>query len=111
MFRSMSERTATIRGNPQLLRPAAPKAAAWSFPVLPAEASATLPTRSMVSVDGPLAGQPFQATLAPDGQGRHWLKVEEALQAAAGVAVGDTVALEIAPLAVEPEPLVPPDLA
>lgn len=111
MFRSMSERTATIRCKQQLLRPVAPKAAAWTVLVLPAEASATLPTRSMVSVDGPLAGQPFQATLAPDGQGRHWLKVEEALQAAAGVAVGDTVALEIAPLAVEPEPLVPPDLA
>jgi len=99
-----------IRFEATLLRPAAPKDAAWTFLVLPADASARLPTRSMVSVDGTFAGQPFQATLEPDGQGGHWLKVEEALRVAAGVAVGETVALEIAPVAVEPEPAVPPDL-
>jgi len=107
----MSKGNATIRFKTRLLRPAAPKDAAWTFLVLPAEASARLPTRSMVSVDGTLAGQPFQATLEPDGQGSHWLKVEEALRAAAGIAAGETVALEIAPVAVEPEPAVPPDLA
>jgi len=111
IFRAMAKGNATIRFKTRLLRPAAPKDAAWTFLVLPAEASARLPTRSMVSVDGTLAGQPFQATLEPDGQGSHWLKVEEALRARAGVTVGETVALEIAPVAVEPEPAVPPDLA
>ena len=100
-----------IRFEAKLLRPATPKDAAWTFLVLPADASARLPTRSMVSVDGTFAGQPFQATLEPDGQGSHWLKVEDALQAAAGVAAGGMVALEIAPVAVEPEPKLPPDLA
>ena len=66
----------------------------------------------MVSVDGTINGSPFQATLEPDGQGGHWLKVDRTLREAAGVQVGDVVTLEIAPVAVEnePEPTVPPDL-
>jgi hypothetical protein len=99
-----------IRFKAKLLRPESPKGAAWAFLVLPADASAKLPTRSMTTVDGTLEGQPFQATLEPDGQGSHWLKVGTALRKAAGAAVGDTVALAIAPVAVEPEPRVPADL-
>ena len=64
----------------------------------------------MVTVDGTLAGQPFVATLEPDGQGSHWLKVEKKLREAAGVATGDSVSLEIAPVEKEPEPKVPADL-
>ena len=63
-----------------------------------------------MSVEGTVAGAPFQATLEPDGEGSHWLKLEEALLAAAGVQAGDTVELELSPLAEEPEPRVPPDL-
>lgn len=99
-----------IRFEAQLLRPASPKDAGWAFVVLPAKASAKLPTRSMTSVEGTLQGHPFQATLEPDGQGSHWLKVDEALQAGAGVEVGEAVSLEIAPMAQEPEPTVPPEL-
>lgn len=43
----------------------------------------------MVTVDGTLAGQPFVATLEPDGNGSHWFKVEKKLREAAGVAAGD----------------------
>src|SRR3546814_2771020 len=64
----------------------------------------------MTSVEGTLDGQPFQATLEPDGQGSHWLKVPRALREAAGAEAGDTVALEIAPVEKEPEPRVPADL-
>ena len=101
---------ATIRFKATLRRPAHPKGATWRFLVLPAAASAKLPTRSMVSVEGTLAGQPFQATLAPDGEGSHWLKVEKKLHEAAGIAAGGEVPLEIAPMAKEPEPKVPADL-
>lgn len=94
----------------RLLRPASPKSASWTFLVLPAGASAKLPTRSMTTVDGLLNGHPFQATLEPDGQGSHWLKVSRALREAAGAVVGDTVSLEIRPVAEEPEPRVPADL-
>lgn len=106
----MPKSPAKIRFKAKLLRPVTPKNAAWMFLVLPESASTKLPTRSMVTVDGSLEGQPFQATLEPDGQGSHWLKVDKALREAAGVAVGDSVALEIAPVAEEPEPKVPADL-
>lgn len=102
--------TGAIRFKARLSRPAKPEGAAWTFLVLPAAASAKLPTRSMTTVDGTLNGQPFQATLEPDGKGSHWLKVDQALRDAAGAEAGDTVALEIAPVAKEPEPKVPADL-
>jgi hypothetical protein len=106
----MTPSTTPIRFKAKLLRPESPKGAAWTFLVLPAGASAKLPTRSMTTVDGTLDGASFQATLEPDGQGSHWLKVGKALREAAGAEVGDTVALEIMPVAVEPEPRVPADL-
>lgn len=106
----MPKSSAPIRFEARLSRPATPKDAAWTFLVLPAAASARLPTRSMVTVDGTLAGHAFQTTLEPDGHGSHWLKVERALGEAAGVAAGDIVALEIAPATEEPEPKVPADV-
>ncbi|WP_334179537.1 YdeI/OmpD-associated family protein [Pseudoxanthomonas sp.] len=99
-----------IRFTATLRRPAQPKAATWTFLVLPKAVSATLPTRGMTTVEGTFAGQPFQATLEPDGDGSHWLKVEKALRTAAGVEAGDAVDLVIAPAKQEPEPVVPPDL-
>ena len=106
----MARPNAKVAFKAKLQRPAEPKGATWSFLVLPAAASAKLPTRSMVTVDGTLDGAPFQATLEPDGEGSHWLKVEKALRDAAGADAGATVALEIAPVDEEPEPKVPPDL-
>lgn len=99
-----------VRFKAKLSRPAAPKGATWTFVVLPAAASRQLPTRSMVTVDGTLEGQTFQTTLEPDGEGSHWFKVEKSLRETAGVAAGDSVAFEIAPVEKEPEPKVPADL-
>ncbi|SOO21407.1 hypothetical protein XFF6992_560017 [Xanthomonas citri pv. fuscans] len=45
---------------------------------------------------------PLQATLQPDGRGGHWLAIERALQQAAGVSAGQTVALALALVAEEP---------
>jgi hypothetical protein len=106
----MTKSNAASRFEAKLLRPARPRDASWSFVVLPGEASANLPRRGRTSVDGTLNGHAFTATLEPDGRLSHWLKVDEALREAAGVAVGDTVALEIAPVAREPEPGLPADL-
>ena len=106
----MTRATVKIGFRARLSRPASPKDAAWTFLVLPASASEKLPTRSMTTVDGTLNGEAFQATLEPDGQGSHWLKVTKALREAAGAEVGDTVTLEIAPVEKEPEPKVPADL-
>jgi hypothetical protein len=106
----MAKRTDTIRFQAKLLRPAMPKNAGWTFLVLPAAASRRLPTRAMVTVEGRFAGQAFKATLEPDGDGSHWLKVPRALREAAGVEAGDMAALEIAPAAEALEGRVPADL-
>jgi hypothetical protein len=100
----------SIKFKAKLSRPAQPKGAAWTFLVLPATVSAKLPSRSMVTVDGTFDSLPFQATLEPDGEGSHWLKVDKKLREAAGLAAGDIVALEIAPVDKEPEPKLPADL-
>lgn len=100
----------TIEFRARLQRPAQPKNATWGFLVLPRAASAKLPTRAMTTVEGTLAGAPFKATLEPDGNGSHWLKVPKALREAANVEPGDSVALEIAPSDKELEPTVPADL-
>lgn len=99
-----------IRFQARLSRPASPKGASWTFLVLPKDASARLPTRSMTSVGGTLAGQPFEATLEPDGKGSHWLKVPKALREAAAVEAGDKLTVEIAPLDRQLEPKIPADL-
>ena len=94
----------------KLLRPAAPAKASWTFLLLPKEASAKLPSRGMVSVEGTLNGVAFRATLEPDGQKGHWFKVPRKLQEGARACAGDVVTLEITPAGQEPEPKVPADL-
>ena len=100
-----------IRFSATLLRPAdTVTGETWMFLILPKDASAKLPSRGMTSVEGTINGVPFHATLEPDGQKGHWLKVDRKLSKAAGANEGDVVTLEIAPTEVEPEPEVPEDL-
>lgn len=95
----------------QLHRPAKPGTdGTWSFLIIPKSVSDTLPRRGRTTVEGTINGQEFQATLDPDGQLGHWLKVSEALQKAASAQIGETVSLEIAPVKSEPEPEIPPDV-
>ena len=106
-----AEKTSKIRFRAKLLRPAAAaKGSSWSFLILPPDASAKLPTRSMTSVSGTINGHAFRATLEPDGQRSHWLKVSKKMRDAANAEVGDVVTLEIASTGKEPEPKVPADL-
>ena len=107
----MTKTASKIRFKATLFRPAATaKVVSWTFLTLPKNASAKLPSRSMTSVEGSINGLPFQATLEPDGQGSHWLRVERKMREAAGADAGDVVTLEIAPSREEPEPRVPADL-
>lgn len=97
-----------IQFEAKLNRPA--EEADWTFLRLPPEASGQLSSRGMVSVEGTIQKHPFVATLQPDGDGGHWLKVESDLRLAADIEAGDTVHLDISPTTVEPEPEVPEDL-
>ena len=106
----MSRATSPVRFKARLLRPAKPANAAWTFLLIPKAASAKLPSRGQVGVEGTLEGSSFSAVLEPDGQGSHWLKVDRKLREAAGVDAGDTVALEVTPSGTMPEPAVPPEL-
>jgi len=106
----MSTTASKIRFSAKLLRPATAKAGSWTFLTLPQDASAQLPTRSMITVEGTINGFPFRATLEPDGKKSHWLKVDRKLREGAGAEAGDVVTLEIAPSEEEPEPRVPADL-
>ena len=107
----MTKTAPKIRFRANLFRPVATtKADSWTFLTLPKDASEKLPSRSMTSVEGTINGFPFRATLEPDGQGGHWLKVDRRMREAARAQAGDVVTLEIAPVAEEPEPSVPTDL-
>ena len=82
----------------------------WAFVVLPKAISAVFPRRGRTSVQGLIEGHRFQATLEPDGRLSHWLKVPATLMEEAGVTIGDTVTLDVAPAAAELEPSMPPEL-
>lgn len=95
----------------KLLCPAKPdKDGTWAFLVLPKAASDRLPRRGRTSVRGTVNGHPFEATLDPDGQRSHWLKVSKELREAAGARIGEVVTVQISPADPEPEPLLPDDL-
>src|SRR2546430_8097573 len=109
MTRQMTK--TSIHFKAKLLRPAASaKADSWTFLILPKDASAKLPSRGMTAIEGTLNGFFFQATLAPDGQKSHWLRVDRKLSKTAGADAGDIVTLEIAPAGKETGTKVPPDL-
>lgn len=100
-----------IRFTATLLRPARPGTGdPWTFLLVPEAASAQLPSRGLVTVEGTFNQAPFEATLQPDGKGSHWLRVEEPLREAAAARAGETVAVAMRLLAREPEPAVPSDL-
>lgn len=107
----MGKTGAKSRFKAKLLRPAKPgDDTSWVFLVLPKSASDKLPRRGRTTVEGTINGHRFQATLEPDGQLSHWLKVGKELREAAGADIGDIVTLDIAPVLQEPDPKVPSDL-
>lgn len=102
---------ASSRFETKLYRPASPgDDSSWTFLLLPREVSDTLPRRGRTTIEGTLNGHSFQATLEPDGQLSHWLKVKKELKDVAGAKVGDVVTVELSAVEVEPEPDVPTDL-
>jgi hypothetical protein len=115
-LRNGGQASATANPRPRKVAPGSSRM--WTFLTLPKQASAKLPSRSRVSVEGTLNGLAFRATLEPDGQGGHWLKLDRKLRESLGGSgaelpgAGGVVTLEITPVAAdkEPEPKVPADL-
>src|ERR1700732_5496916 len=100
----MIQTASKIRFKAKLCRPTeSAETRAWSFLVLPKNASAQLPSRGMTAIEGTLNGFPFQAFLEPDGQKSHWLKVDRKLSEAAGAEAGEVVAVDIPPAGEGPE--------
>lgn len=88
----------------------------WIILHLPEEASAKLPTRSMLMVKGTLNGATFRTLLEPDGvygsgkKPSHWFRPEEDLLKQAKVKAGDVVKVELEPTKDWVEPEIPPDM-
>ena len=92
------------------------KIGSWTILLLPEEASAKLPTRSMTMVLGTINSVPFKALLEPDGKygpGKkpsHWFAPDKKLLENAHAAAGDTVQVSLEPTREWIEPDVPADL-
>jgi hypothetical protein len=82
----------------------------WTVLRLPEKASAKLPSRGQVAIQGTINGHQFQTVLEPDGSFGHWMTIDGKLRKAASLSAGDTATLEIESRKDWPEPNVPPDL-
>lgn len=61
-------------------------------------------------MEGTLDGHPFHATLEPDGQLSHWLKIDAELLRALDAKAGDSISVQLHSAAKQREPDVPADL-
>ena len=61
-------------------------------------------------IDKSISDPMFPYLISFPRTGSHWLRIEAPLLQASGVVIGDTIAFQLAPVAVEPEPRVPSDL-
>jgi hypothetical protein len=81
----------------------------WTVLRLPDDASAKLPSRGQVAVEGVVNHHEFRTVLEPDGRRGHWIKVDETLRRALVARGGEAVTLEVEPSKDWPEPVVPKD--
>ena len=82
----------------------------WNIIRLPESASAQLPSRGLVLVDGTLNGIRSKIVLEPDGKGSHWFRVTSDLIHAVGIGADERVTLDVEPSQEWPEPDLPGDL-
>ena len=79
--------------------------------LVPDEASACMPSRGQVAVQGTINGHVFQTVLEPDGDRGHWLRVTAELKRSASICTGDTVTLKLEVSQDWPEPELPREFA
>ncbi|HYM97185.1 MAG TPA: YdeI/OmpD-associated family protein [Candidatus Sulfotelmatobacter sp.] len=77
-----------------------------SFIVVPPDVAAELGLKGRPKIQAVIAGHPYRGSLMPMGDGTFGLGVLKAIEQAAGIAVGDTIAVQLgldtAPRVVEP---------
>lgn len=83
----------------------------WTILRLPESASAKLPSRGMVLVEGTINGFPAKIVLEPDGKGSHWFRADSSLREAANIIAGDPVTVAVELSKAWPEPEVPADIS
>jgi hypothetical protein len=64
---------------------------AWTCLKVPFQVEEIFRTRARVAVKATLNGLAFRTSIFPDGQGSHFMMVNKAMQAGAGVKSGDSV--------------------
>jgi hypothetical protein len=107
----LEETKPTILFSARLFRPeATEEIGSRCVLTLPKDASAELPASGMTMFEGTINGFPFRAALEPNDKGSHSLRVNKAMQDAAGASIGDTVRVEITRIGEEKETRVPTDL-
>lgn len=105
------ETETTIRFDAELLRvEGAAGVSALTTMRLPTSASAPLHCAGNPMIEGVINGFPFRTTLEAGEPAGRVIRLNRALRIAAGVSVGDSVALEITRIGEEPECRVPRDL-
>lgn len=82
----------------------------WTILQLPKSASAKLPSRGMVLVQGTINGVNVKSPLEPDGKLSHWLHITKSMATAIKAKAGNTVTVVIEPSTDWPEPTVPVDI-
>ena len=82
----------------------------WTILRIPKSASAKLPSRGIVMVEGTINDYHFQRELEPDGKKSHWLQLNEKMLKGVGAEAGDTVSVTLEPSKEWPEPEIPKDL-
>jgi hypothetical protein len=82
----------------------------WTILLLPAAASQQLGSRNIAMVKGSINGYDFQAVLEPDGNGSHWLDVDQKIAKGAGIQAGDAVTVGLEPTKDWIEPKIPADV-
>jgi len=83
----------------------------WSFVTMPKSASAQLPARGRVAVEGMVNGFEFRSSAFPDGDGSHNSQVNAVMREGAKVSVGDTAQFSLSPSTDAVKVTVPADLS
>ena len=85
------------------------RAGTWTIIRLPKDASAKLPSRGQVMVEGTVNGSVIKTPLEPDGMSSHWLKVDNKLAKSINAKTGGEIKMIIRVTKDWSEPEVPAD--